>query len=195
MDIHLYDNNNDDQTNPPLLSSGLELHLDLTNYSVTLIRRLQGPEDLIASPHTGNYQSLPLAGHALTNYGLSPIMKEFDGAGDVVYSAQYSTRTGGDIYRGFKYQWHAAPTTIPKVVASNSAGSTEVWVSWNGATAVVSWVFYAGASDCELSEVMQVNKDGYFETYVVLNSTYRFVQVEARAAHCVPLARSAVIAL
>ncbi len=116
MDIHLYDNNNDDQTNPPLPSSGLELHLDLSNYSVMLIRRLQDPEDLIATPHTGDRQSLSLVGHALINYGSTPIMKEFNGAGAVVYSAQYGTRTGADIYRGFKYQWHAAPTTIPKVV-------------------------------------------------------------------------------
>ena len=68
-----------------------------------------------------------------------------------------------------------------------------MWVSWNGATAVISWAFYAGMSKATFEEVMHVNKDGYFETYVALNATYKFVQVEARAANGTPLARSWIV--
>lgn len=195
MDIHLYDNNNNDQTIPLVPSSGLELHLDLTNYNVALIRRLQDPEDLISTTHTGYRQTLSLSGHALMDYGTPPIMKEFNSAGDVVYSAQFGTRNVGNIYRGSKYEWDASPTTVPKVVASNSTGSTEVWISWNGATAVASWVLYAGMIECDLVEVMQVNRDGYFETHIALDSVYRYVRVYAKAANGTQLARSGIVAL
>lgn len=191
----MFDNAQDQAIRPTKPSSGLELLLNFTDYSVSLVRRLMDPEVFIATQLTGGYQTLP-HGHALANFAIPCFLREFDEDGNVVYAAQLGTVGRCDIYRAYKQKWIGLPSTEPKVVAKvdKKSGQTRVWVSWNGATEVAHWAFYANNRSDVLLWQEQVPKE-YFETSVKLTGEVEYVQVKALDAGGSGLGQSAVIAV
>ena len=193
MVLSMLDNANDQLTYPSNPSSGLELSVSLANFSVSLKRRLTDPEVYIATQQTGGYQRLP-AGHALVDFAIPSYLREFDEDGNVVYASQLGPVNRSDVYRAYKKEWVGRPTTSPKVVAKPYlSGETQVWVSWNGATEVATWIIYAGSSPAALSEKVKLQKV-YFETSVKIPGTYGYVQVKALDKNGQALGQSAVVA-
>lgn len=191
MVINMFDNANYQLTRPSVPSSGLELYLDLENYSVSLKRRLMDPEFRMVTQLTGGYQALP-NGHGLVNFAIPPWFREFDEDGELVYATQ---ACGGGVYRAYKNEWVGRPTTDPKAAARPFAGNqTKAWASWNGATEVATWVFWAGEEADLLSERIEVPKV-LFETSVKFVRSHQFVLAQALDASGHTLGQSAVVAV
>ena len=71
-------------------------------------------------------------------WGQQPYFTEFNSSGQEVFDARFTSNTSS--YRAYKFPWSGQPTTPPAIaLAPNNDGTTELWSSWNGATAVSSW--------------------------------------------------------
>ena len=195
LTISMFDNANDQQTRPPRPSSGLELYLNLSDYSVSLVRRAMDPHVFISTQLTGGYQTLP-SGHALANFAIPSFLREFDDDGNVVYAAQLGPVATSDVYRAYKQDWIGRPSTDPKIVAKvdEKTQKTRVWVSWNGATEVKRWVFLAGLTP-EVLEWRQEVQKVYFETSVRIPGEMHFLLIEALDAQGELLGTSSVAAV
>lgn len=124
-----------------------------------------------------------------------PKIKEFNSNGDVVYTAGFGPLQGTVSFRAFRLDdWHAVPSYPPKVVARRSTNGTTVYMSWNGATDIDTWIVTAGQTNETLRKVQAVRKDG-FETSVLLRAgktRLSFVQVDAQSEGKL-IGRSAVV--
>ncbi|KAH8165578.1 hypothetical protein CIB48_g2634 [Xylaria polymorpha] len=83
-------------------------------------------------------------------------------------------RGGGPLYRVYKFDWVGQPHWEPSCAF---IGGT-VYVSWNGATEVVSWSLVAGPSPLTMEHVATVKKAG-FETGILAPNDVAFVRVDA----------------
>lgn len=157
--LTLFDNNNFEYGNvlSPNTSYGLEITLNTNTFTTTLNQVLYDPADEVHTIAEGNRQSLA-NGNVFINYGFQPYAKEYNSAGDVVWSANWGT-IGDGAYRAHKYVFEGTPTTAPKVVVSGSATEYIVYVSWNGATEVATWKLVG----CGALGTVSVTKTG-FET-------------------------------
>lgn len=156
------------------------------------------PSDPIYADSQGDTQVLP-SGGSLMGYGQVPLIREYDGAGNLLCAAQFGPIRGSiSSYRAYKYSWVGTPSTLPSVVAvanvtssASSAGSNRggkghgpshgsypssegnvtVWVSWNGATEVDAWRILGGQNQNQLSVVGVTPKTG-FETVYTVGASY-----------------------
>jgi hypothetical protein len=75
--------------------------------------------------------------------------------------------------------WSGQPTTPPSLaVANNNDGTTEVYPSWNGATAVSSWRVLAGPRPDRLTQLQTDGKRG-FETNISAGTGVPYFAVQA----------------
>ena len=155
----------DDGAGPPRVHSqsrALEESINETNKTVTLVRQFEHSPGLSAN-FEGGAQVLP-GGDLLVGWGQQPYFTEFNSAGQEVFDARFTSNTSS--YRAYKFAWNGQPTTPPAIAAaSNNDGTTQVWASWNGATAVSSWRVLAGSSSSSLATLQTVPKQG-FETAI-----------------------------
>ena len=81
-----------------------------------------------------------------------------------MFDARFTSNTSS--YRAYKFPWTGQPTSPPAIaIAPNNDGTTEVWGSWNGATAVSSWRVLAGPSSGSLATLETAPRSG-FETAI-----------------------------
>ncbi|KAJ5721553.1 uncharacterized protein N7483_009487 [Penicillium malachiteum] len=163
-------------------STGVSLAIDLTEKTVTSLRSLNDPSDPIRSVSQGSYQALPDSnGHVFINYGSISKVKEFDGDGNVVFSAAFGTSNTVSSYRGFRYQWSATPFWKPSLNVTRTSSGIVVYMSWNGATDYDSWAVYSASSanSTNNQQISSAKRTG-FETSVTLNNvTTAYIQVAA----------------
>jgi hypothetical protein len=78
---------------------------------------------------------------------------------------------GSPSYRVFRFPWEGTPIDPPRAILQSAGDPTAVTVytSWNGATDIVSYDVYAGATSGTMSLVTNVPRDG-FETEIPLTS-------------------------
>lgn len=187
--LHLHDNANSwsDRTGTP--TTGLLLELDLKTRKARKMRRFMNPNDPIYAISQGSYQPLP-NGHVLLDHGEIPKIEEYDAGGRWIMTAQFGRNLSS--YRGYRQRWVGKPKTVPSLAAcTQSNRTTGLYMSWNGATEVVSWAIYSGASQAEMKLVKTVPKKG-FETSATINNTpsAKYVQVEAKERERRPGKRS-----
>ncbi|KAA8650523.1 hypothetical protein EYZ11_002090 [Aspergillus tanneri] len=119
------------------MSSALILNVDLVNYQATPLRKVSDPNDPVYSPNPGSLQVLgPKTSqpHLFVGYEDVPKLKEYDGEGNAVLTAQFG-EFELQSYHGYKFQWRATPSWKPAVVVHRASDKTvEVYMSWNGAT-------------------------------------------------------------
>jgi arylsulfotransferase ASST len=167
---------------PPVekFSRVLVLRADTKTKKVTLVRSYRHPKKLLA-PFEGNAQFLP-DGHVFVGWGGWPYATEFTRSGKVVFDAYFGhgkpAGQDADSYRAYRFVWHGHPADRPAVKAVRGAGSTTVYVSWNGATEVAHWVLWAGPDADRLHEVGTWVKRG-FETKISSPDESPVVAVEA----------------
>lgn len=177
--LHLFANGDAAPGGAFVDSAGLLLSLDLAGREATLVRRLRDPHVRVNSWHTGSAQPLAGTGGALVGYGQPPVLQEFDARGALVWTAAFGTADGVTSYRAFKRAWHATPAAPPAVAARpGPRGRADVYVSWNGATDVARWRFWAGQTAGTLAKAAEVDNTG-FEVRAELDLTQGFVQAEA----------------
>lgn len=177
LTLSLFNNANDPVENGTDPSTGLLLHVDLKSREVTLERKLLDPNDVIYSESQGNYQVLP-EGHVLLGHGQIPKFKEYDANGSCVMTVRFGEDNEVSSYRGFRLPWVGRPKTLPSVSACSTGNSTQVYMSWNGATEVTGWNVYGGNNASHLPLVSSVPKKG-FETKAIIGAA-AYVQVEAQ---------------
>ncbi|CAK37961.1 uncharacterized protein An02g13770 [Aspergillus niger] len=149
--ISFLNNASDEITTDETVSSGLFVELDTTANPMTarLIARYNRPDGQL-SRLRGNTQLLP-NGNVFVGWSQSGYQSEFSPEGDVLMTAQFASDRFST-YRAYKYEFTGRPRAPPDLVAS-VYGTTEddlttiFHVSWNGATDVAAWNFYAQAYD------------------------------------------------
>ncbi|KAL1970003.1 hypothetical protein VTN77DRAFT_6408 [Rasamsonia byssochlamydoides] len=183
LKLSIFNNANADPAHPQSPTTGLVLHVDLVNMSVTNFRTLTDDSDPIYASSQGDTQLLDgTTGHVFMDYGAIALVREYDSSGNVILSGQFGSPNDVASYRGFKYNWQATPFWDPAVVVDNSSGSIDVYMSWNGATDYDTWDIYGGPSQGEVNArlLTTVARTG-FETKATLSGhNVRFIQALAR---------------
>lgn len=176
LTLTMHDNGDTEYDNHTV-TKGLVLNVDLESKYVSLNQSLQNPVNPIYSTSQGSFQTLP-NGHALMGHGSVPVIEEYNATGSAVMTFQfgpYYIETGP---RSFRSAWSGNPKSSPSVAAFSSGGTTDIYVSWNGATDVVSWNVYTGSQSTQLKAASSLPKKG-FETHTTIAGAAQFVQVEA----------------
>jgi hypothetical protein len=143
-------------------------------HTVRVIQSYSNPLG-VRSSSQGSMQILPATSdnddaRFLVGYGLNAVFTEFDANGSVVCDAHFGAVTSwerGDIqsYRVYKFPWIGRPNYPPRMVIH--APSNHVFVSWNGATQVATWVLQASsqANDSGWVEIAREQKFGFESSF------------------------------
>lgn len=162
-------------------SSGLVVQLDLVAMKATLLKRFMRP-DGGSTDRRGNMQSLP-NGNTFISWSYGGYLTEHSSDGRVLMEARYDSERF-DTYRAYKLPWVGRPSYPPTLVAelygaNGSDQSTIFHVSWNGATDIAYWRFYARNSSASTKkEIGTVPKNG-FETSFLIQTYVDWVSAEA----------------
>ncbi|KAJ5718349.1 ASST-domain-containing protein [Penicillium malachiteum] len=167
-------NNANGQQESQSATTGMAWDVDLIFKTSTMMHNVTDPNDPIKTQTQGSFQFLGAAAptsHLFMGYGSVPKVKEYDGAGNVVFTGQFAPLGDGQSYRAFKFPWTATPMWSPVAVAETSDDSTTVYMSWNGATEYDNWAIYSipSANSNETTLLTTVERDG-FESHVTLQS-------------------------
>ena len=180
----------DDGGGPPTVhaqSRGITVRLDDKAKTATLVSEdVHSPA--LVTKFEGNLQTLP-GGDEFVGWGQQPYFTEFSQKGEMVFDGRFVGSNSS--YRAYRFPWTGTPTGPPSVAASSAGGTTNVYVSWNGATRVVSWRVLAGASPDALQAVVTAAKRG-FETQIQI-AAEPYVAVQALDAAGRVLGTSTVV--
>jgi hypothetical protein len=146
--ITLFDNGSDGYTNTERQSRALLLDVNTRDRTVHLARSYEHPNPLLA-PAMGSAQPLQ-DGHLLVGWGSLPRLTEFAPDGGVL--SEVHLPVGRETYRGFRFGWEAVPSEPPALASRRDqrTGLLTLYVSWNGATGVASWLISAGGKATKL---------------------------------------------
>jgi len=155
-------------------SRGLVLKLDQNRRTATLAAQYSGGGKF-ESEYMGDTQ--PLAnGNAFVGWGSEPYFSEYGRSGEQLLEGRFP---GPDLsYRSTVEQWIGLPLSLPVGAVRETDDRTTVYVSWNGATQVVSWRVLAGPGAGRLAVVRTTAKSG-FETAIPVPQGYRRFKVQA----------------
>lgn len=166
-------------------STGVAIEVDLRNMKASMIYNATDPMDSVTTNTQGSFQFLdvPEAGHFLVGYGNRPKFKEYND-GKVVLAGHFG---GGEAssYRVFKFPWRATPYWDPRIkVKHTSIYTTDVYMSWNGATEYDNWAIYSvpsqGSTYQDGHMIAKIARRG-FESHVAFETTEaRYIVAVAR---------------
>jgi hypothetical protein len=146
--------------------------------SATLVREFTHPSKLLSTSQ-GNVQVLPNT-NLLVGWGSAPFFSEYSNEGELLFDAKLLG--DGQSYRAFRFPWSGHPSDNPAVtVEQGPDDKVTLYVSWNGATEVVSWQVLAGSTPNQLKPVGAAPRRG-FETPVAVRTTEPYVAVQAKSA-------------
>ena len=155
-------------------SRALVLTLDQQTHTATLAAQYDRGDDFDAD-YMGNAQPLP-NGNVFVGWGSQPYFSEYSRSGELLFEAKLPRP---DLtYRAMLEQWVGFPLSTPVGAADEKDGKTTVYVSWNGATQVVSWRVLAGPSAGQEIVVATAAKSG-FQTAIPVAQSYQSFKVEA----------------
>lgn len=146
-------------------SSAMEIEIDEDGKTATLVWQASSPS-LSLSESQGNLQILS-NGNRFCSVGDSPKIFEITADGRVAFDAKVGEEPM-QIYRAFRGDWvgHPAESEFQLFVyAWDCTASTVFYTSWNGATEVYEYRFYAANSTvAAFQHVATARKDSNFET-------------------------------
>ncbi len=146
-------------------SRAIELALDPTTMTATLVRRYEHQNPLVAGSQ-GNVQALA-NGDWMVGWGQAGYLSEVTPSGQVLFNAHLPP--DWESYRTYAQPWSGQPAEPPAVSVGQAAGSssrTTVYVSWNGATNVAGWRVLAGPTSTTLAPVAPAAPKTGFETAI-----------------------------
>lgn len=190
----------------------LFLRLDYRRRTARVERALLPPhKPPLSAFATGSAQLLP-GGNVLVGWGTAGCFTEFapDGGDEAdttpVLHACFVDGAHGSTpaptYRVYKANWTSArPLTAPALQAfATAAGTTQFYLSWNGATDVRAWRLYGSASATAAAAVngsgplpALLAPAGVFEATFTLPRNYTFARAEALGPDGSVLGRSGVV--
>ncbi|KAJ5952436.1 uncharacterized protein N7479_010849 [Penicillium vulpinum] len=181
--ISLLNNAADERGNDEKTSSVLFIELDTTVTPMTakVIKRINRPDSGLTRLR-GSARALP-NGNVFIGWSERGYSSEHAPNGDLLMTARFVSDRYST-YRSYKGEFTGRPTAPPDLVASvygtNSEDTTTViYVSWNGATDVVQWKFYAQGSDHKESVLIGTTNKTDFETMFIADGYMDFVSAEA----------------
>lgn len=149
--ISLMNNASDEEFNEEDISSALivEINTDVTPHIARVLRRYNRPDKSLTRLR-GNSQVLPNK-NMFVCWSKGGYFTEFSPEGEVLMSAWYNVPRYSN-YRAYKFEFTGRPETPPDVVSSVFGSDevnlvTTIHVSWNGATDIALWNFYAQATE------------------------------------------------
>jgi hypothetical protein len=172
--ITLFDNASRGPSSPEHLTRGLYLDVDI-NKMTARIRHVYWSPRGISCRSQGSLQILE-DGNVLMGYGIHPAWTEYTIDGEVLCDVEFGPRSGygsKDIisYRTSRHSWVGRPQKSPNI----SIIENTVYVSWNGATEVSTWVLEwtdsIGATEDEYHAIVTEPKAG-FETIFAVPANY-----------------------
>lgn len=143
--------------------------------TVRVLQSYKNPNP-IRSGTQGSLQVLPSTddnpAKLLIGYGLNPVLTEYSSNGSVLCNLHFGAQSAwekGDVqsYRAYKSPWLGLPKTPPLAAIQND----KIFVTWNGATEVRTWLLQASESATEEKPWMTVAPPAMrqgFETAVQL---------------------------
>ena len=142
----------------------------------------------------GSMQLLP-NGNAFLGWAQFSYQSEHKANGEVIMEAIMKPELKS--YRAFKYPWVGHPTAPPDVYSVANTGrngntNTAIYVSWNGATEVVSWNVYKATQDGESTKLIASSPRRGFETGMTYKGYAEYVVVEALDRNATVLGKSLV---
>lgn len=175
-------------------SRGLHIAIDdsVSPPTVRLLQEFLHPSKLQAQSQ-GSVQVLSPSSNDLGNvfvgWGRCPTFTEHNSTGETVMDVQFSPWHSLDVpdaldnYRAYKMDWSATPWWDPAIAArKNWKGELVVYVSWNGATEVASWVIRGAAGNLRVNqgEVLARSRRTGFETKLTIGETvWRYLWADA----------------
>ncbi|PYH82405.1 hypothetical protein BO82DRAFT_431652 [Aspergillus uvarum CBS 121591] len=181
MVMSFLDNAADELSENKPVSSAMIVELDLVNFEAKLLNQYLRPDGDLTR-RRGSTQLLP-NNNVFVSWSDYGYISEFDHGGRLLTEARFASDRFGN-YRAYKYPWSASPAEPPVVVASvaginGSESLTECHVSWNGATEVKFWRFWAqAAADGDKTLIGTVARTG-FETSFIARGYMDWVSAEA----------------
>lgn len=138
------------------ISRGLYLDVDVEEL-VAKVRHSYWSSQGIISISQGSIQVLENENRVIIGYGLLPIWVEFTLDGKALCEVHFGPRTGYTTrnilsYRLYRYPWTGKPLTSPDIVVEGD----QVYVSWNGATEIATWVLESAEDPSNLNEDQQI---------------------------------------
>jgi hypothetical protein len=195
-DVRLHTDNDatvtlfDDGGGPPRVhtqSRAITVRLDSSGKTATLVAEKQHSPALAAA-FEGNVQALP-GGDQFVGWGQQPYFSEYNAKGQMMFDARFVDSNSS--YRAYRFPWVGRPSGAPSVATSTQGSTSDVYVSWNGATQVASWRVLAGPAANALQAVTTATKQG-FESQIAI-ATQPYVAVQALDAAGRALATSSVV--
>lgn len=176
---------------PEPVSRALELRVDTTNMTATLVRAFSNPSGA-STEAMGSAQRLYTGGY-FVGWGTVPQVSEFASDGTLVFNAELPA--GYASYRAQRAQWTGDPSAKPTVATvRNANGSLEVYASWNGATRMTHWRVDGGANPAALTQLTTVPRTGFETPIRVARPVPTYVAVTALNEHGQVLGTSAAVA-
>lgn len=168
-EITLFDNAADYDTHDATYSRGVKLLVNQTARTSEVVAEYVSPSGIL-SESQGSMQVLS-NGNALVGYGAVGAYTEFAPDGRALCDVHFEAESAFyniDVmsYRVSKKAWKGFPQTAPDAALQDG----ELFVSWNGATEVRSWIVKMGADEervAEYEEAARIRKSG-FETRIPL---------------------------
>ena len=159
-------------------SRGVVLHVDPATRQVSLVESVVIPTPIFAQTQ-GNLERLP-DGNWWIGWGNVNESSEVTPGGRLLLEAH--TPAGSESYRTLRYPWSATAPGSPQIALRRAHdGSTTVYASWNGATAVARWRLEVGATPRELRAAGSVARSG-FESVLRAPGSAAYVAVIALGA-------------
>ncbi|KAJ5204170.1 uncharacterized protein N7498_005049 [Penicillium cinerascens] len=179
--ISLLNNASDERGNDENISSALFIEVDTVAMTARVINRINRPDSALTRLR-GSVSTLA-NGNIFAGWSEFGYQSEHAPNGDVLMTARFASDRYST-YRAYKSDFIGRPTTSPDVVASVYGTSDEdittiIYVSWNGATDVVGYNFYAQAYDSGARvKIGHANKSD-FETMYIVDGYMDWISAEA----------------
>lgn len=159
----------------------VELHTGTTPMTAQVIRRYYRPDGQLTRLR-GNVQPLP-NGNVFVGWSDGGYHSEFSPEGANLMEAKF-VDSQLSTYRAYKFEFVGRPTAPPNLVASVAEAmednlTTTLHVSWNGATEIASWNFYAQAEEREPRRFIGATNKTGFETMYVIQGYLDWISADA----------------
>jgi hypothetical protein len=179
--ISFLNNASDERDNDENMSAALFVEMDTIAMTARVIKRINRPDSGLTRLR-GSVQVLP-NDNVFIGWSERGYQSEHALNGDLLMTARFVSERYST-YRAYKGEFIGRPTALPDLVASVYGTSDEdittlIHVSWNGATDVVGWKFFAQAYDrADPVFIGYANKTD-FETMYIVDGYMDWITAEA----------------
>ncbi|KAI1147322.1 ASST-domain-containing protein [Nemania diffusa] len=170
-----------------ICSRGLEIEFDVASLTYWVVNEWFHPQGIISASR-GGVNRTP-KGNTLVAWGQNPMYTEYSPDGELVMDVQRGQVLALDhgigpviAYRAWKGDWVGMPSWPPSIAATTTEDGIGIYVSWNGATEVESYVLFTSDDISALNgngSITYVSSRTGFETSFHLREERRFARIAA----------------